>query len=134
MADLGATSSKYFRRSGAPMLVDKTSEFDLPCGRGEAGVAGLHPATIVRPATDGDGLSKDPTDRSGFTRSRPPIAEAMGLARVCLAASKRAPARTFAKWFRPSVAVLRAMAPTSSSEVTCTTDADETELIRRAGR
>ena len=77
--------------------------------------------------------SKDSTDRSGFTRSRPPIAEALGVARVCLAAAETG-ARAHVRQVScaESVNVLRALAPAQlSSEVTPhNLTLDETELIR----
>jgi dihydroorotase len=138
MADLGAASFEIFLADLAPpMLVDKAGDLlaCLAAVREVNGVAGITPGddSIVKELA-AMAQSNDPTDRSGFTRSRPPIAEAMGLARVCLAASETG-ARAHVRQVScaQSVAVLRAMAPAHlSSEVTphnlCL---DETELIRQ---
>jgi dihydroorotase len=99
------------------------------------GIAGITPGddSIVQDLT-AKAKSKDPTDRSGFTRSRPPIAEAISLARVCLATAETG-ARVHVRQVScaQSVAVLRALAPTHlSSEVTPHNLAlDETELTRQ---
>src|SRR5262249_40324522 len=78
--------------------------------------------------------SKDPTDRSGFTRSRPPISEAIGLAHACLAAAETG-ARTHARQVScaQGVSVLRGIAPLHlSAEVTPhNLLLDQTELIRQ---
>ncbi len=137
MADLGAISFEIFLADlEAPMLVDTASDL-LAClvaVREIDGVAGITPGddSIVRRLTT-MAQSKDSTDRSGFTRSRPPIAEALGLARVCLAAAETG-ARAHVRQVScaESVNVLRAMAPAQlSSEVTPhNLTLDETELIR----
>ncbi len=136
MADLGAISFEIFLADlAAPMLVDTASELlaCLAAVREVNGVAGVTPGddSIVRKLA-AMAQSKDSTDRSGFTRSRPPIAEAMGIARVCLAASETG-ARTHVRQVScaRSVSVLRAMAPANlSSEVTPhNLTLDETELM-----
>jgi dihydroorotase len=138
MADLGAVSFEIFLADLAPpMLVDTASELlaCLAAVREVDGVAGITPGddSIVQQLA-ALAQSKDPTDRSGFTRSRPPIAEAMGLARACLAASETG-ARAHVRQVScaRSVAVLRAMAPAHlSSEVTPhNLTLDESELIRQ---
>jgi dihydroorotase len=137
MADLGAISFEIFLADLAPpMLVEKASELlaCLAAVREVGGVAGVTPGddSVVRELT-ALARSKDPADRSGFTRSRPPIAEAMAIARVCLAASEtdtRVHVRQVS--CAKSVAVLRALAPEHvSSEVTPhNLTLDETELVR----
>ena len=137
MADLGAISFEIFLADlEAPMLVDAASDL-LAClvaVREIDGVAGVTPGddSIVRRLTT-MAQSKDSTDRSGFTRSRPPIAEALGVARVCLAAAETG-ARAHVRQVScaESVNVLRALAPAQlSSEVTPhNLTLDETELIR----
>jgi dihydroorotase len=138
MADLGAISFEIFLADLAPpMLVDKASELltCLAAVREVNGVAGITPGDdgIVQQLA-AMAQTKDRMDRSGFTRSRPPIAEAMGLARICLAASETG-ARAHVRQVScaRSVAVLRAMAPAHlSSEVTPhNLTLDETELIRQ---
>jgi dihydroorotase len=138
MADLGAISFEIFLADLAPpMLVEKASELlaCLAAVRDVNGVAGVTPGddSIVQELI-AVAQSKDPTDRSGFTRSRPPIAEAMSLARVCLAVSETG-ARAHVRQVScaQSVTVLRAMAPIQlSSEVTPhNLTLDEAELIRQ---
>jgi dihydroorotase len=137
MADLGAISFEIFLADLAPpMLVDEASKLlaCLAAVREVDGVAGITPGddSIVQELA-ATARSEDPTDRSGFTRSRPPIAEAMGIARACLAASETG-ARVHVRQVScaKSVAVLRAMAPAHlSSEVTPhNLVLDETELMR----
>jgi dihydroorotase len=138
LIDLGAVSFEIFLADLAPpMLVDRSSELlaCLAALREVNGVAGITPGddSIVQQLA-AMAQSKDPTDRSGFTRSRPPIAEAMSIARVCLAASETS-ARAHVRQVScvRSVAVLRGMAPAHlSSEVTPhNLTLDETELIRQ---
>jgi dihydroorotase len=138
MADLGAISFEIFLADLAPpMRIDKTSELlaCLAAVRDVNGVAGITPGddSIVQELAAA-AQSKDPADRSGFTRSRPPIAEAMGIARACLAASETG-ARVHIRQVScaKSIAVLRAVAPPHlSAEVTPhNLTLDETELIRQ---
>ena len=92
MADLGAISFEIFLADlAAPMLVDTASELlaCLAAVRDVNGIAGVTPGddSIVQKLAV-IAQNTDATDRSGYTRSRPPIAEAMGIARICLAASE----------------------------------------------
>jgi dihydroorotase len=138
MAELGAISFEIFLADLAPpMLVDKASELlaCLTAVREVDGVAGVTPGddSIVQELA-AIAQSKNSADRSGFMRSRPPIAEAMGIARICLAASETG-ARAHVRQVScaNSVAVLRAMAPAHlSSEVTPhNLMLEATELIRQ---
>jgi dihydroorotase len=106
-----------------PVLVERTNVL-LAClasVRDVDGIAGLTPGddSIVEPLA-ASARDKDPTDRLAFARSRPTIAEAMGVARACLAVAElgvRGHIRQVS--CAASVALLRALAPRSlSSEVT----------------
>jgi dihydroorotase len=138
MAELGAVSFEIFLADLAPpMLVDTASELlaCLAAVREVNGITGITPGddSIVQELA-AMAQSKNSVDRSGFTRSRPPIAEAMGVARACLAASETG-ARVHVRQVScaKSVAVLRALAPAHlSSEVTPhNLTLDESELIRQ---
>lgn len=124
LADLGAVSFEIFLADLAPpMLTASASELMacLAAVREVGGVAGISPGddSIVKART-AVALAADPKARLGFARSRPPVAEAMGLARICLAAAETG-ARVHIRQVScaASVAVLRALAPAElSAEVT----------------
>jgi dihydroorotase len=138
LADLGAVSFEIFMADLAPpMLTERTSDLlnALAAVRDVAGVAGITPGddSIVL-ALSAAAQARGATDRLDFARTRPPIAEAVGLARACIAVAEtgvRAHIRQVS--CAASVAVLRALAPKSlSSEVTphnlCL---DEQEIVRQ---
>jgi dihydroorotase len=124
LADLGAISFETFLADlMPPMLTDRAHEL-LACVaavRDVAGVVGITPGddSITQPLA-ALAQAKDPADRLGFARSHPPIAEALGVARACLAVAEigaRAHIRQVS--CASSVRVLRALAPQGlSSEVT----------------
>jgi dihydroorotase len=124
LADLGAVSFELFLADfPPPILVDSARDLlaALAAVRSVEGVAGITPGddSIVRGLTEAE-QRDHPTDPMSFARSRPPIAEALGLARACLAVSEtgvRAHIRQVS--CRRSVNVLQALAPADlSSEVT----------------
>jgi dihydroorotase len=124
LADLGAVSFEIFMADVAPPLLVADGSKLLSClaaVRAVAGLAGLTPGddSIVAPLAAA-ARAADPTDRLAFARSRPPVAEAMGIARACLAAAElgvRAHIRQVS--CDASITVLRALRPqTLSAEVT----------------
>lgn len=138
LADLGAISFEIFLADLAPPMLTASMHELLSClaaVREVGGVAGISPGddSIVQPRAL-EAQTRNPSDRLGFPRSRPPIAEAASLARACLAVAEtgvRAHIRQVS--CERSVAVLRALAPTSlSSEVTPhNLLLDEDELVRQ---
>ena len=138
LRDLGAISFEMFLADLAPpILVDNARDLiaALAAVRSIDGVAGITPGddSIVKSLTETEQRDHS-NDPMSFARSRPPIAEALGLARACLAVSEtgvRAHIRQLS--CRRSVDVLKALAvPGLSSEVTSHNLAlDETELVRQ---
>lgn len=124
LADLGAISFEIFLADLAPpMLMAEAAELvtALAAVREVNGVAGITPGddSIVREATKSV-RAANRADPLAFARSRPPVAEALGLARTCLAAADTG-AQTHIRQVScaKSVAVLRALAPAGmSAEVT----------------
>jgi dihydroorotase len=119
------------------MLTEKTGDL-LACLRAVQAVGGICGVTpgddsIVQPLAAAAEAS-DPTDRRAFARSRPPIAEAVGVARACIAAVETG-ARLHIRQVScaRSVTVLRALAPPHlSAEVTPhNLLLDEEELVRQ---
>jgi dihydroorotase len=124
LADLGAVSFEIFMSDLAPpMLTERTHDLlaALAAVRDAAGVAGITPGddSIVHALTVRE-QAMGGADRLAFWRTRPTIAEAVGLARACLAVKEigvRAHIRQVS--CAASVEVLRALAPrTLSAEVT----------------
>lgn len=138
LADLGAISFEIFMADLAPpMLVERTNELlaCLAAVRDVAGVVGLTPGddSIVQPLAAAM-RAADPTDRRAFARSRPPMAEAMGVARACIAVGDMGVhAHIRQVSCAASIAVLRALRPrTLSAEVTPhNLLLDEDELLRQ---
>jgi dihydroorotase len=124
LADLGAISFEIFMSDlAAPMLTDRTSDLIavLAAVRDVAGVAGITPGddSIVQALTARERAAGG-SDPRAFWRTRPPIAEAVGLARACLAVDEvgvRAHIRQVS--CAASVGILARLAPkTLSTEVT----------------
>jgi dihydroorotase len=124
LADLGAISFEIFMSDlAAPMLTASTSDLiaALAAVRDVAGVAGITPGddSIVQALTPRE-RAVGGTDPLAFARTRPTIAEAVGLARACLAVNEvgvRAHIRQVS--CAASVDVLKHLAPkTLSTEVT----------------
>lgn len=138
LADLGAVSFEIFMADLAPpMLIERTADLlsALEAVRDVGGVAGITPGddSIVQ-ALSAAAQAKGGTDRLSFARTRPPIAEAVGLARACLAvAESGVEAHIRQVSCAASVAVLRAMASDNlTSEVTPhNLWLDEQELVRQ---
>jgi dihydroorotase len=138
LADLGAVSFEIFMSDLAPpMLTERTSDLlaALAAVRDVDGVAGITPGddSVVQ-TLSAAAVARGGVDRLDFARARPPIAEAIGLARACMAVAEtnvRAHVRQVS--CGASVAVLRALAPkTLSSEVTPhNLWLDEQELVRQ---
>ncbi len=124
LADLGAVSFEIFLADlTPPMLVSEAAELlaCLAAVRAVEGIAGITPGDdgIVRARTQ-EAQRADRTDPLGLARARPPIAEAMSLARACLAAAETG-GRVHIRQVScaASVTVLRALAPAGlSAEVT----------------
>ncbi|MSP97661.1 MAG: dihydroorotase [Betaproteobacteria bacterium] len=137
LADLGAMSFEIFMSDlAAPMLTEHSSELlaVLKAVREVSSVAGITPGddSIVRAMTAAQGTNLG--DRRAFMRTRPTVAEAIGLARACVAVGAigvEAHIRQIS--CADSVAVLRAMAPKHlTSEVTPhNLWLDEEELVRQ---
>jgi dihydroorotase len=124
LADLGAISFEIFMSDlAAPMLTERTSDLlaVLAAVREVGGVAGITPGddSIVQ-ALMAAAQGKDTSDRLAFARTRPPVAEAVGLARACVAVGETGvEAHIRQVSCAASVAVLRALAPKHlTSEVT----------------
>lgn len=138
LAELGAVSFEIFLADLVPPMLVNDAASLLAClaaVRGVDGIAGITPGddSVVRARTIA-AQDADPTDPLGFARSRPPIAEALGLARACLAvADTGARAHIRQVSCAASVEVLRALAPAwMSSEVTPhNLMLDEEELVRQ---
>jgi len=138
LRDLGAVSFEVFMADLVPpILVDTARDLiaALAAVRSVDGVAGITPGddSIVKALAEAE-QRNHADDPLSFARSRPPIAEALGLARACLAVSEtgvRAHIRQVS--CRRSVDVLKALAvPGLSSEVTPHNLAlEETELVRQ---
>jgi dihydroorotase len=138
LAELGAISFEIFMADLAPpMLVERTSELMacLAAVRDVSGIAGLTPGddSVVQPLAAA-ARAADPMDRLGFARSRPPVAEAIGVARACVAVRDlgvRAHIRQMS--CAASIGVLRALRPeTLSAEVTPhNLLLDEQELLKQ---
>jgi len=89
LADLGASAFEIFIADLAPpLLVETTHDLitALCAVRDVGGLAGIYPGddSIVRALTVREQASGG-ADGPAFCRSRPPIAEAVGIARACLA-------------------------------------------------
>ncbi len=137
LAELGAMSFEIFMSDlAAPMLTEHSSELlaVLKAVRDVSSVAGITPGddSIVRAMTAAQGANQ--SDRRAFMRTRPTVAEAIGLARACVAVSATGVAAHIRQVScADSVAVLRGMAPTHlTSEVTPhNLWLDEEELVRQ---
>jgi dihydroorotase len=123
LAELGAISFEVFMSDLAPpMLTDRSSDLlaVLKAVREAGAVAGITPGddSIVQAMTAAEG--KAISDRRSFMRTRPTVAEAIGLARACVAVRHvgvEAHIRQIS--CADSVGVLRALAPRHlSCEVT----------------
>jgi dihydroorotase len=123
LADLGAISFEVFMSDlSPPMLTERSCDLlaVLRAVRDAGGVAGITPGddSIVQAMTAAEG--KAISERRAFIRTRPTVAEAIGLARACVAvraAGVEAHIRQIS--CADSVRVLRALAPKDlSSEVT----------------
>jgi dihydroorotase len=138
LADLGAISFEIFMSDlTAPMLTERTSDLlaVLAAVRAVSGVAGITPGddSIVQTLMAGP-LGKDASDRRAFARTRPPVAEAMGLARACLAVGETGvEAHIRQVSCAASVAVLRALAPKhlTSEVMSHNLWLEEQELVRQ---
>ena len=139
LADLGAVSFEIFLADLAPpMLVDRSADLlaCLAAVRAAGGVVGITPGddSIVQ-TLSAEAQAKYPTDRLAFARARPPIAEAIGIARACLAVAEtccRAHVRQVSCAL--GVAVIEALAPSMlSSEVTIHNLLLEEQEIERLG-
>jgi len=123
LADLGAISFEIFMADLAPpMLTERSGDLlaALRAVRDVGGLAGITPGddSIVQAMTAAEG--KAVADRRAFMRTRPTVAEAIGLARACVAV-RATGVETHIRQIScaDSVAVLRALAPSHlSSEVT----------------
>lgn len=124
LAESGAISFEIFMADlGPPLVVERTSDLlaCLAAVRDVGGIAGLTPGddSVVQPLAAA-AQAADPTDRLGFIRSRPPVAEAVGVARASVAVwdlGVRAHIRQMS--CAMSIAVLRALrSETLSAEVT----------------
>jgi dihydroorotase len=137
LADLGAISFEIFMSDlVAPMLVEHSNELlaVLEAVRNVSGVAGITPGddSIVRAMTAAQ--KNNISNRRGFMLTRPTVAEAMGLARACVAVgSTGVEAHIRQVSCADSVAILRGMAPKNlTSEVTPhNLWLDEEELVRQ---
>ena len=137
LADLGAMSFEIFMSDlAAPMLTEHSSELlaVLKAVRDVSSVAGITPGddSIVRAMTAAQGANL--SDRRAFMRTRPTVAEAIGLARACVAVGATGvEAHIRQVSCAGSVAVLRALAPKHlTSEVTPhNLWLDEEELVRQ---
>ena len=123
LAELGAISFEIFMSDLAPpMLTDRSSDLltVLRAVREVGAVAGITPGddSIVQAMTAAQGNAI--SARSAFMRTRPTVAEAIGLARACVAVRyARVEAHIRQISCADSVSVLRALAPKNlSSEVT----------------
>jgi dihydroorotase len=138
LADLGAISFEIFMSDlTAPMLTERTGDLlaVLAAVRAVSGVAGITPGddSIVQTLMAGP-LGKDADDRLAFARTRPPVAEAMGLARACLAVGETGvEAHIRQVSCAASVAVLRALAPKhlTSEVMSHNLWLEEQELVRQ---
>ena len=138
LVDLGAVSFEVFMADLAPpILVDSSGDLlsALAAVHQVNGIVGITPGddSIVRALAETEQRDHS-TDPLSFARSRPPIAEALGLARACLAVSEigvRAHIRQVS--CRRSVEVLKALSPAGlSSEVTPhNLTLDASELVRQ---
>jgi len=137
LADLGAISFEIFMSDlVAPMLIEHSNELltVLKAVRDVSGVAGITPGddSIVRAMTAAQG--KNISDRRAFLLTRPTVAEAMGLARACVAVgSTGVEAHIRQVSCAESVAILRGIAPKNlTSEVTPhNLWLDEEEFVRQ---
>lgn len=137
LADLGAISFEIFMSDlVAPMLIEHSNELltVLKAVRDVSGVAGITPGddSIVRSMTAAQG--KNISDRRAFLLTRPTVAEAMGLARACVAVgSTGVEAHIRQVSCAESVAILRGIAPKHlTSEVTPhNLWLDEEEFVRQ---
>ena len=124
LADLGAVSFELFLADlPPPILLDTARDLlaALAAVKSVEGIAGITPGddSIVKALSEAEQRDHASNPMS-FARSRPPIAEALGLARACLAVREigaRAHIRQVS--CRRSVDLLQALAPAGlSSEVT----------------
>jgi dihydroorotase len=138
LAELGAISFEIFMSDlAAPMLTERTSDLlaVLAAVRAVGGIAGITPGddSIVQTLMAGP-LGKNTSDRLAFARTRPPIAEAMGLARACLAVGETGvEAHIRQVSCAASIAVLRSLAPKhlTSEVMSHNLWLEEQELVRQ---